>query len=404
MNQEPRTAPPGRWSDERLSEVRRHLHSHPELSGQEHATAAFIAARLTELGLSPRVGLDGADTGVVAMVEGEAGDGPTLLWRADIDALPIVELNEAPYRSCAPGVMHACGHDVHTTIGLGLASALVARRAGLRGRVKLVFQPAEEGTPGEGVVGAEAMALGGVLEGVDAAFAVHCAPAMPVGTIGYNREAMWAGSDVWTATLEGTSTHGAYPQDGVDPIFVAAQVVLGLQGIVGRVIDTRAACVISVGQIEAGTAFNIIPGAVRMVGLLRTLDEGTRERAMAAIERLVNGTCAAWGARAELRFARGAHVTVMDGATVDRVVDALRKTVGGDHLVPVKAQMGAEDFASFSRRVPSAYLQLGVGNVEHGIVHPIHSPRFDADERCLAFAVEHLASALLDVAAGMVRP
>lgn len=395
---QPRPVPARRWPDARLVEVRRYLHSHPELSGQEHDTARYLAERLAELGLSPRVGLDGAETGVVATVEGLAGDGPTLLWRADTDALPIVELNDVPYRSCTPGVMHACGHDVHTTVGLGLVSALVARREELCGTLRFVFQPAEEGTPGDGIVGAEAMARGGVLSGVDAAFALHCMPSLPVGTLGYNREAMWAGSDVWTLTLEGTSTHGAYPQDGVDPIFVAAQIVIGLQGIVGRVIDSREACVVSVGRIEAGTAFNIIPGSVRMVGLLRTLDEGVRERAIGAITRLVEGTAAAWGARADLAFARGAHITVMDGPTVDRVVAALRRTMPADRLVPVKAQMGAEDFASFSRRVPAAFLLLGVGNAERGIVHPIHSPHFDVDERCLAFAVDQMAEAILEVA------
>ncbi len=394
-------SPPHGMSHDHLIQLRRHLHMHPELSTQEHQTAATIAQRLRDLGLEPQIGQHGADTGVVALLEGEGGPGPTFAWRADTDALPILEENDAAYCSTRPGVMHACGHDVHTTIGLGVAAYLSDQRKNLRGRVKFIFQPAEEGSPGDGVVGAEAMARAGVLTNpdVDAAFAIHCMPSLPVGTLGFNPDAMWAGSDLFKLRVCGTSTHGAYPQDGVDPIFVAAQLIVALQGLPGRVIDTRDACVVSVGQLQAGTAFNIIPPYADLVGIVRTLDEAVRERALDAMRRLVEHTCAAWGASAELTFHRGAFVTANDPALVRDAVQALQKTLPPEALLHVKPQLGAEDFASFSRRVPSAYLLLGVGNPQRGITHPIHSPRFDVDEACLPFAVHHLSQLLLSLAA-----
>ncbi len=389
------------WSEGRLVEVRRRLHRHPELSTQERETAAFIAAELRAMGLEPREGLDGAPTGVVAVIEG-GQEGPTLAWRADTDALPIEEETGAQYASCNPGVMHACGHDVHTTVGLGIAAALVEARGSLRGRVKVIFQPAEEGAPGSGLAGAEAMVAGGVLEGpaVEGIFALHCMPSLPVGRIGYSLGPVWAGSDAWRLTVRGRQTHGAYPQEGIDPIYVAAQIVVALQGIPGRVIDAREACVVSVGRIEAGEAFNVIPAEARMIGLVRTLDEGVRVRALEALGRLIEGICAAHGAQAELTTSQGARAVINDPALVGRALGALRAEVGADRVEVSPPQMGAEDFASFSRRVPGAYFMLGVGNRERGIVHPIHSPRFDVDEACLPLAVRAFTRALLEVSGG----
>lgn len=386
-------------NDHDLIAIRRHLHQHPELSCEESETAAFVAEQLRALGLEPEVGAYDAPTSVVAVVEGTS-DGPTLAWRADTDALPITEATGAPYASCHPGVMHACGHDVHTTIGLGVASALVEQRASLRGRVKLIFQPAEEGVPGSGVVGAEAMARAGVLDGVDAAFACHCHPPMPTGQIGYARGGIWAGSDAFRLTIRGRQSHGAYPQDGVDPIYVAAQLIVALQSIPGRVVDTRQSVVVSVGQIEAGNAFNVIPETARIVGMIRTLDEEVRTRAVEAFERLVAGVCAAHGATPELQMSRGAVPVVND----DRLLDRALAQLPADAVVPVQPQMGAEDFASFSTRCPSVYFMLGVGDAARGVVHPIHSPRFDVDEACLPFAVEKFTQMLLGLSSDGLPP
>jgi amidohydrolase len=391
------------WGRDRLIEARRYLHRHPELSCQEQQTAAWIAQQLRALGLTPEVGQHGAPTGVVATIKG-AHPGPTLAWRADIDALPIEEATGADYASCNAGVMHACGHDVHTTVGLGVASWLLAHRDQLHGEIRLIFQPAEEGAPGEGVVGAEAMARGGVLEGVEGVFAVHCMPDMPVGTIGYAPGPVWAGSDAWRLTIHGQQTHGAYPQNGVDPIYVAGQIIVGLQSLPGRVIDSRQCCVVSVGSVRAGDAFNVIPGQAHLVGLVRTLDEGVRARALEALERLVHNTCQAHGARAELSLSRGAHPVINDAALVEEAVAALRAVTPEGTLVRAQPQMGAEDFASFSRRCPGAYFFLGVGNPERGIVHPIHSPLFDVDEGCLPLAVESFARGLLRLGAGWSSP
>ncbi len=375
---------------EELIAIRRHLHQHPELSCEESETAAFIAEQLRGMGLAPEVGGYGAPTSVVATVVGDKA-GPTHAWRADTDALPILEATGATYASCNAGVMHACGHDVHTTIGLGVAAGLVAQRGSLGGSVKLIFQPAEEGVPGSGVVGAEAMARGGVLNGVDAAFACHCHPPMRTGSIGYARGGIWAGSDAFRLTIRGRQSHGAYPQDGIDPIYVAAQLIVALQSIPGRVVDTRDSVVVSVGQVEAGNAFNVIPETASLVGMIRTLDEGVRERALTAFERLVDGICAAHGATPELTLSRGAVPVINDDALLDRALACLAPGLA----VPVQPQMGAEDFASFSTRCPSVYFMLGVGDPDRGIVHPIHSPRFDVDEACLAFAVENFTDMLL---------
>ncbi|MEO1270228.1 MAG: M20 family metallopeptidase [Myxococcota bacterium] len=284
------------WGVDRLVETRRHLHRHPELSGEEHETARYVVEQLAALGLEPELGAHGAPTGVVALIEGSSS-GPTLAWRADTDALPIEEESGATYASCRPGVMHACGHDVHTTVGLGIASRLMAARDRLRGRVKMIFQPEEEGVPGDRLAGAEAMAQGGVLESprVDAIFAAHCMPSIPVGQIGYRHTAMWAGSDHWRLVIRGRQSHGAYPQDGVDPIWIAGQVIVALQGIPARVVDSRQCCVVSVGRVEAGGAFNVIPETATLVGLLRTLDDTVRADAVAAMEQLVEGVCQAWG-------------------------------------------------------------------------------------------------------------
>ncbi len=388
------------WSKDELIEVRRHLHRNPELSTQEHKTAAFIADRLRDLGLEPQVGSHGAPTGVVAVLEGQGGDGPTLAWRADIDALPIVEDTGVEYTSCQPGVMHACGHDVHTTVGLGLAAKLIQNRDQLPGRVKFIFQPAEEGAPAGEIVGAEAMARGGVLDGpdVDAIFALHCMPSQPVGTIGYSRGPVWAGSDAWRLTVKGRQTHGAYPQDGVDPIYVAGQIIVALQGVPGRVVDSRESCVVSVGKIQAGEAFNVIPEEVHMVGLLRTLDEGVRRKALDALDRLFHGICQAHGAEAKVSFSQGAMVVANAPALVDKAVASLTRHVGAEAIDVAPPQMGAEDFASFSRRKPAAYFMLGVGNEGKGIVHPIHSPHFNVDEACLPFAVDAFGHMMVDLA------
>lgn len=327
-----------------LIETRRHLHRHPELSNQEYETAAFIRERLSRYGIE-RVETV-ADTGVVAIVEGEA-PGPTLAWRADIDALPIEEASDTDYKSQNRGVMHACGHDVHTTVGLGIARDIQNRRGELEGRVKFIFQPAEEASPEDEPVGAEKMARAGVLKSpdVDAIFGTHCMPALEVGKIGYTGGPVWAGSDLLEIEIFGEKSHGAYPHEGVDAALIASHVVVALQSVVSRRIDARDSCVVTVGQIEAGNSYNILAESAKLTGIVRSLSEEVSEYAREHVQRIAEGVCAGMGADCEVRFTAGARPVVNDDALEAQAVGYLRERYGDD-VVAHPPQLGAEDFAA----------------------------------------------------------
>ncbi|TXD36212.1 amidohydrolase [Lujinxingia vulgaris] len=379
--------------DDELVAWRRHLHAHPELSFEEHQTAAFIEDQLAALGLkSARV----AETGVVALIEGEL-PGPTRAFRADIDALPIQELRQSDYCSTRAGVMHACGHDVHTTVGLGVARELVARRSELKGRVKMIFQPAEEASPTGEPIGAERMAVEGVLEApqVEAILALHCMPTLEVGKIGYTGGPVWAASELVEVVIEGKKSHGAYPHEGIDAVAVAAQVIVALQQVVSRITDAREAVVLSIGKLEAGNSYNIIAERAELTGILRGLSAPAMERARDAARQIVEGVSAALGARASIRFVPGARLTANDAALEARVVRLVEERVGEGVMVKHLPQLGAEDFAAFSTRVPAAYFFLGVKDPGSDEVHPLHTPRFDVDERCLTLGVRAITEALL---------
>lgn len=384
---------------DQLVAIRRDLHRHPELSHNEERTAGVVVDALYGHGFDVRTGIAGH--GVVATLEGDR-PGPTLLFRADMDALPITETSDRDYGSSNPGVMHACGHDVHTTVGLGVARAVAARRAELAGRIKFVFQPAEEAAPPPGqAIGAEKMVQEGVLEdpAVDAAFALHVMPLLDVGSIGFTGGPVWAASDLFDIHVTGAMAHGAYPHEGRDPILAAAAIVQALQQIPARVIDAREACVLSVCRVTAGTAYNIIPDTAHLQGLLRTLDENVRDTALESMRRTVEATAAAHGCTASLSTVRGTYLTANHPA-LERFVGASLAARHPDvAFVPFKPQMGAEDFAAFSRRVPGCYLFLGVRNEARGITSMIHTPTFDVDEACLELGVRAMTDALLDAGA-----
>jgi amidohydrolase len=378
-----------------LSTIRRDLHQNPELSFFEERTASRIEDELNAIGIThQRL----AKTGVVGLIEG-AHPGPTLLFRADIDALPIEELSDIAYKSQNKGVMHACGHDVHTTIGIGVARALMSQREHLHGRIKLVFQPAEEASPENEPIGAERMVVEGVLENpkVDAAFAFHVMPTLDVGKIGYTGGPCWARSDLFEITITGKKTHAAYPHEGIDAVVVAAQMVTALQTLVSRRVDARDAAVISVGKLEAGNSYNIIADRAVLTGIIRTLSDDVADLIATEMNQLCTQLAVAFGAEAHVRLTAGARLTANDPGLEHRTVQSMRTHVGADTLVPIAPQMGAEDFASFSRRVPSCYLFLGVRNEARGIVHMIHTPFFDVDEACLPLAVRAMSQALLDL-------
>lgn len=379
-----------------LSTIRRDLHQNPELSFHEERTATRIEAELDAIGI-PHHRL--AKTGVVGLIEG-SHPGPTLLLRADIDALPIEELSDIAYRSQNKGVMHACGHDVHTTIGIGVARVMMAQREHLHGRIKLVFQPAEEASPEDEPIGAERMVVEGVLENpaVDAAFAFHVMPTLDVGKIGYTGGPCWARSDLFEITITGKKTHAAYPHEGIDAVVVAAHLVTALQTLVSRRVDARDAAVISVGKLEAGNSYNIIADRAVLTGIIRTLSDDVADLIAEEMQQLCTQLALAFGAVAHVRLTAGARLTANNPELEQRTVQAMRAHVGTEALTAIAPQMGAEDFASFSRRVPGCYLFLGVRNEARGIIHMIHTPYFDVDEACLPLAVRAMSGALLDLA------
>lgn len=381
---------------EQLVRDRRHLHAHPELSFHEERTAQYITERLKSYGITEIERC--ADTGVVALIRG-AHPGPTLAFRGDIDALPIIEQSDAAYCSTAQGVMHACGHDVHTTLGLGVAQQMHARRHDLHGTIKCIFQPAEEAPPEEYAIGAERMVEDGVLANpdVDAIFAFHCMPTLEVGKIGYTGGPVWASSDLVEVTLRGEKTHAAYPHSGRDALVAASQLVMALQTITSRLVDTRQPCVLSFGKIEAGESYNIIADTAKLTGILRTLSDEAADVARTELERITHGIAQATGTRAELTLTPGARLTANDPEVEARCVAAMRDVVPDGTMVSHLPQLGAEDFAAFSRRVPGCYLFLGVRNEARGITHMLHTPQFDVDESCIELGVFAMSHAMLEL-------
>lgn len=382
-----------------MIEIRRDLHRHPELGLEEHRTAARVGEVLDELRIPHRDGL--AQTGVLGLLEG--GDaGRVVALRADLDALPLQDGKEhAPYRSTIAGRMHACGHDVHTTVLLGAARLLVEQREHWQGLVKLIFQPAEET-----VGGARMLVEEGVLEdpAVEAIFGLHVDPGIPVGTFGIRYGQRNASSDDLAITVHGRSCHGAFPAAGVDAIVVAAQVVTALQTIVSRNVDARQAAVITLGTIHGGTQGNIVPARVEMVGTIRTLDPTIREQVKLRIREVAEGVAAAHGARAEVVITPSYDPVVNTDAEVDLVRDNVRAMFGDDAAVIVpRPSMGVEDFGFYLTKVPGAFYALGVRDEARGIVHPVHNELFDVDEACLAAGAAMQVANVLSVVRGRGR-
>jgi amidohydrolase len=363
-----------------MSAIRRDLHQHPELGLEEFRTSGRVQALLGELGIEYVAGLAG--TGVLGLMPG-AGEGKVVALRADLDALPLQDAKDVPYRSTLPGRMHACGHDVHTTILLGAASLLRSRLATRPGTVKLIFQPAEET-----VGGARLLVEAGVLEAprVDAIFGLHVDPGMDVGRFGFKYGQRNASSDDVTITIHGRSCHGAYPAAGVDAIVASAQVIMALQTLVSRNVDARSSAVLTLGTIEGGNQGNIVAQKVRLVGTLRTLDPATRELARRRIREISEGVAAGLGARAEVVIDPSYDPVINDNAMVDVVRDCAVRLVGEESIEFFeRPNMGVEDFGFYLTHVPGAFYSLGVRNEAAGIVHPVHNDRFDADEECLVY-------------------
>lgn len=377
-----------------MIKVRRYLHMNPELGNHEFETAKLVASKLSALGLEVKTGVAG--TGVVGLLRG-ALSGPTVAIRADLDALPIQELNTFPYRSLNPGVMHACGHDFHTTIALGAATVLAAVKDRIKGNVRFIFQPAEEGLPAGQEGGAALMIKEGVLDNppVRAIFALHVWPELKVGDIGYTAGYLMASSDNFIITIEGKSAHAARPQEGIDAVVLAAEVINNLQTIVSRAIDPTEPAVITIGKIQGGTKANIIAEKVEMEGTVRTLNDKVRERMPVLMEDIIRGLTQSYGASYSFKYEKGTPPVYNHPDLVQAMLPVLENAFSPERLVPVKPQMVAEDFALLAERVPAFMYLLGVRSPGQASAAPLHSPYFNPDERAIPVGIKAMCHLVL---------
>jgi amidohydrolase len=384
---------------------RRDIHQNPELGNREVRTAKLVADHLKSLGLEVRTEV--AHTGVVGVLKG-GKPGPTVALRADMDALPVTEEVDLPFKSTVKatylgqpvGVMHACGHDNHVAILMGVAELLAGVRQELAGTVKFIFQPAEEGAPAGERGGAELMIEEGALENpkVDAIFGLHVFP-FEVGKVVWRAGGLMASGDGFRIVVRGRQTHGALPWNGIDPIVTASQIVLALQTLVSRTVDlTLTPAVVTVGMIRGGVRNNIVPDSVEMIGTIRTFDEATRDSLAVRIARTAEGIARSAGAVAVVTTTRGYPVTVNDPALTERMVPTLRRTLGAANVLPAQQTTTAEDFSLYQRKVPGMFFFLGVTpkGTDPRTAAPNHSPRFFADEGALLPGMRALANLTVD--------
>jgi amidohydrolase len=366
-----------------MTAVRRDLHAHPETAFEEVRTSGIVAERLKAIGLEPRTGV--GRTGVLATVRGGKA-GKTVLLRADMDALPIHEENDTPYRSQVAGKMHACGHDCHTSILLGIAKQLVREAQGLPGEIRLCFQPAEEQGGG-----ALAMIKDGALEPrPDAAFGLHVWQDMDLGEVAVTPGPWMAAVDEFAVTLKGRGAHAAHPEQGLDPVVCMAHVIAALQSIASRNVDPLKEVVVSVTQVRAGAAFNIIPESAWMNGTVRTFDGEVWASLPGHFERVVRGVAQAFGCGAEIDYKRHNKPTINDPAMAAVARAAAAEVVGRDHVHDDVRTMGGEDFSYMLAEVPGCFIAVGSRNTSKGLTFAHHHPRFDVDERCLEIGAEVL--------------
>jgi amidohydrolase len=369
--------------------LRRDFHMHPELGFQEVRTAGIVARELQALGLEVTTGV--AETGVVAIIEG-GQPGPVSLARFDMDALPIVEETGAEYASQTSGVMHACGHDAHTAVGLTVARLLTTHRQQLRGTVKLMFQPAEEG-----LGGAERMLREGVLEAPhpERAFGLHVWNDKPVGWLGITPGPCMAAAETFFVRLTGKGGHGAAPHLTVDPVVAAAQIITALQSIVARNVNPLKTAVVTAAAIKAGEAFNVIPSYAEIKGTIRTFDPDVRQVVIRRFEEVVNGVSTAMGCTAEVNVTSLTPAVVNDAHWTAHVQETARRLLPEAEIDPTDRTMGSEDMAFVLRQVPGCFFFVGSANAERGLNAPHHHPRFDIDESVLPKAAALMAEVLL---------
>lgn len=369
---------------------RRDLHQHPETAFEEVRTSNIVAEELTKLGLEVQRGV--GKTGVVAMLEGN-GDGPTVLVRADMDALPIQELNERDYVSQTAGKMHACGHDGHTTIALGVAKVLTKHKEKLNGRVKFVFQPAEEIAQG-----AKAMISDGVLNDPkpDVSLGLHLWNPLPVGQVGVAEGATMAGSSTFTINLEGRGGHGAQPHVTIDPVVCAAQLVIAFQTIVARNVNPEDTAVVSVTQIHTGDAHNVIPQKAMLNGTMRTYKKEVRDLLSRRMEEITAGICQAMGCHYDIEIHHSTIPLYNNPDVTRKLMPMFADLFGEENLRHDARTMGGEDMAFLMDDIPGMFFFVGSANAEKDLAYGHHHPRFDFDEQALPLGVAALSAAVAE--------
>ena len=375
---------------------RRDFHAHPELSNREQRTAAVIAERLKSLGLEVRTGI--ARHGVIGILKG-GKPGPVVAWRADIDALPIEESGDKPYKSLNKGVKHACGHDAHIAIALGTVETLVKMRDQIPGTVKFIFQPAEEGAPIGEEGGATLMIKEGALENPkpQAIFGLHVTTWNEAGKISYSSGPAMASADILEIKLKGKKTHAAFPHQGIDTVVVAAECIMALQTIRSRRIDPSEPMVLTIGSMHGGNRFNIVAEEVVLQGTVRTLSENVRESVRSMVRKTLEGCTAMNDATFEVQWHEPSYpVTFNDPKLTSENLTGLRQSVGAENVVESKATMGSEDFSYYQKVIPGFFWFLGASNAKKGITAAHHTADFEIDEDILVPGVKAAANQLLD--------
>jgi amidohydrolase len=360
-------------------DLRRHLHSHPELSFKEFQTAAYVAEKLKEIGITEIESK--ATTGWSALIKGKNPDKKVVALRADMDALPIIEANEVPYKSQNPGVMHACGHDAHTASLLGAAKILNEVRDQFEGTIKLIFQPGEEIIPG----GASLMIKDKVLENPRPQYILgqHVMPMIPAGKVGFRSGLYMASADELYLTIKGKGGHGAMPETFIDPVLISAHLLVALQQIVSRVANPKIPSVLSFGRVEALGATNIIPNEVKIQGTFRTLDEAWRAKAHQKMRQIAEGIVEGMGGQLDFEIRKGYPFLKNNPELTARSLDAARDYLGAENVLDLDIWMAAEDFAYFSQEIDGCFYRLGTRNEARGITSGVHTPTFDIEEEAL---------------------
>lgn len=379
---------------DKIKGYREHLHMHPELSYEEHKTMRYISEQLTRIGISHETEV--AETGIVAIIRGSqhSESTPCIGLRADIDALPIFEENEVSYKSKNEGVMHACGHDVHTSVLLGAAEVLYSLKEELKDPIKLIFQPGEEKNPG----GASLMIKAGCLNNpeVKEMYALHVFPDMPVGKVGVKEGLYMASCDEVYIDVHGKGGHGATPHQTVDSILIGAEIVTSLQQIVSRQCDPKTPCVLNFGHFEGLGATNVVPSKVHIKGTFRTMNETWRADALERIKRQAEHIALAHGGRAEVTISKGYPFLENDIELTRSFTTKAKKWLGAENVEELPIRLTAEDFSFYAQEVPTCFYRLGVRNEAKGIIHGVHNSRFDIDPEALKVGVQMMVMACFE--------